>query len=72
MEQTVIYLSMAQIFIILKQKIVPNIVCLGKVSKYFAVDNMKKTGFMILVLIIRQFLLLLYHTFIKIWWLKMR
>ena len=46
-------------------EIVPNIVCLGKVSKYFAADNMKKKGFMILVLIIRQFLLLLYHTFIK-------
>ena len=58
-------------------EIVPNILCLEKVSKDFSVDNMKKkTGLTryvyISVLIIRQFLLLLYHTFINIWWLKMR
>ena len=48
MEQIVIYLSMVQKFINLKQKIfeiVASTLCLGNISKDWSVDNMKRTGF---------------------------
>ena len=47
MKQIVIYLLMAQKFINLKQiysEIVTTPLCLGKISKDWSADNMKKTG----------------------------
>ena len=47
MKQIVIYLLMAQKFINLKQiysEIVTTSLCLGKISKDWSADNMKKTG----------------------------
>ena len=44
MEQIVIYLSIVQKFISLKQKIVASSLCLGNISKDWSTDNMKKTG----------------------------
>ena len=56
-------------------EIVLNILCLGNISKKVLADYMKKKNRIkwlctISVLIMWQFLLL-YHTFINIWWLKM-
>ena len=51
-------------------EIVATPLCLGNISKDWSVDNMKKLDlmamFMTLVLIMMQFLLLLYRTFINI------
>ena len=47
MEQIVIYLLMVQKLLKFKAKnseIVANPLCLGNISKYFSVNNMKKTG----------------------------
>ena len=48
MEQIVICLLMAQKFTNLKQRILKSLVgaiCIGKISKIWSVDNMKRTGF---------------------------
>ena len=48
MEQIVIYLSMVQKLLNLKQKILKlqrTPLCLGNISKDWSIDNLKKTGF---------------------------
>ena len=45
MEQVVIYLSMVQKFINLKQKIVATPLYVGNISKDWLIGNMKKTSF---------------------------
>ena len=56
-------------------EIVTTPLCLGNISKDWSVDNMKKNWIkpmsVILVLTIGQFPLLVYKTFIYIWWLKL-
>ena len=46
MEQILIYLSMVQKFINLKDsEIVASSLCFGNISKDWSIDNMKRTGF---------------------------
>ena len=51
-------------------EIVANLLCLGKISKHWSADNMKKTGLihmsMILVLIMMLMTLMILKTFINI------
>ena len=47
-------------------EIVASPLCLGKISKDFSVDNMNKTGFLILVLIMMLLQLMTYYTYTSI------
>ena len=75
MEQIVICLSVAQKFKAKDSEIVAGPLCLGKISKDWSVDNMKRTGFTGYVFYfnvnIILLMLMILKTFISIWWKKM-
>ena len=75
MEQIVICLSVAQKFKAKDSEIVAGPLCLGKISKDWSVDNMKRTGFTGYVfdfnVNIILLMLMILKTFISIWWKKM-
>ena len=75
MEQIVICLSVAQKFKAKDSETVAGPLSLGKISKDWSVDNMKRTGFTGYVfdfnVNIILLMLMILKTFISIWWKKM-
>ena len=75
MEQIVICLSVAQKFKAKDSETVAGPLSLGKISKDWSVDNMKRTGFTGYVFYfnvnIILLMLMILKTFISIWWKKM-